>query len=258
MSNKGILKSSLAKKYWMALTGLFLCIFLIGHLAGNLLLFTGGYEGRLAFNEYSVFMTTNPFVMLLSYLTYASILFHAIDGVVITINNRKARPQGYVYNKPQRNSIWSSRNMGLLGTLVLAFIVFHMWDFWYRFKFGEMPAMESEDGGSYLLKTGEKVAKGTVENDMVINTAGETVGPVMRDLHTEVVTAFQQEWVVIAYIIGLIALALHLYHGVQSAFHSMGWKTPVTRRPIYFWGKVFAIVITVGFAAIPIYVYFTH
>ncbi len=258
MSNNGILKSSLAKKYWLAATGLFLGLFLVGHLAGNIQLFVSGYEGRLGFNEYSVFMTSNPFVMILSYLTYISIVFHAIDGIVITINNRKARPQGYVYNKPSRNSKWNSRNMGFLGTLILAFIIFHMWGFWYQYKFGEMPHMVSQDGTAYVLKTGEEVAKGTVENGMVISTAGKVMGPVMKDLHTAVVEAFQQPWIVILYVIGMIALAFHLYHGVQAAFQSLGLKTPVTRRPIYIFGRLFAIVISIGFAIIPVYVYFTH
>lgn len=258
MSNNGILKSSLAKKYWMAATGLFLCLFLVGHLAGNIQLLVGGYEGRLAFNEYSVFMTTNIAVIILSYLTYFSIIFHALDGLVISINNRKARPQSYVYNKPSRNSIWSSRNMGFLGTLILAFIIFHMWDFWYRYKFGSLPHMTSQDGTAFVLKNGEEVANGTVENGMVLNAAGKAMGPVMKDLHTAVVEAFQQPWVVILYVIGMIALALHLYHGVQAAFQSLGLKTPVTRRPIYIFGKIFAIVISIGFAIIPVYVYFTN
>ncbi len=258
MSSKGILKSSLAKKYWLAATGLFLCFFLIGHLAGNLQLFAKGYDARLAFNEYAIFMTTNPGIMVLSYLTYFSIVFHAIDGIVITINNRKARPKSYVYNKPSRNSPWNSRNMGFLGTLLLAFIIFHMWDFWYRFKFGSLPAMTSEDGGSILLKTGEAVAGGRVENGMVVDRAGQLMGPAMKDLYTAVIEAFQQPWIVILYVIGMVALALHLHHGVQAAFHSLGLKTPETRRPIYRIGRLFAVLIAIGFAAIPVYVYFTN
>ena len=73
MSNSALIKSSLAKKYWMALTGLFLCLFLIGHLVGNLQLFLPGYAGKLQFNEYAVFMTSNPAVKILSYLVYFSI-----------------------------------------------------------------------------------------------------------------------------------------------------------------------------------------
>jgi succinate dehydrogenase / fumarate reductase cytochrome b subunit len=93
MSNTGILKSSLAKKYMMALTGLFLCLFLAGHLGGNLqLILKTGEVGQQSFNEYAEFMTTFPLVKILSYLTYASVLFHVIDGIVLTMQNRKARP----------------------------------------------------------------------------------------------------------------------------------------------------------------------
>ena len=90
MSKSAILKSSIAKKWWMALTGLFLCLFLVGHLLGNLqLIMIDGVEGKRAFNEYAYFMTHNPLIKIMSYLTYLSILFHAIDGIYITIQNKK-------------------------------------------------------------------------------------------------------------------------------------------------------------------------
>ena len=139
MSSSGILKSSLAKKYAMALTGLFLCSFLVGHLLGNLQLFVPGVEGQTAFNEYALFMTTFPLVKILSYLTYASVLFHVVDGFVLVLQNRKARPARYAMEKGSANSGWSSRNMAVLGTIVLVFIVTHMQNFWWRMHFGDMP-----------------------------------------------------------------------------------------------------------------------
>ena len=139
MSSSGILKSSLAKKYAMALTGLFLCSFLVGHLLGNLQLFVPGVEGQTAFNEYALFMTTFPLVKILSYLTYASVLFHVVDGFVLVVQNRKARPARYAVEKGSANSGWSSRNMAVLGTIVLVFIVTHMQNFWWRMHFGDMP-----------------------------------------------------------------------------------------------------------------------
>lgn len=139
MSKSAILSSSIAKKWWMALTGLFLCVFLIGHLAGNLQLLIPGIEGKRAFNEYAYFMTTNPAVKLLSYLTYLSILFHAIDGIMLTIQNKKARPVKYVYEKPNTNSKWYSRSMAVLGTLVLVFIITHMQNFWWKMKYANQP-----------------------------------------------------------------------------------------------------------------------
>ena len=123
----------------MALTGLFLCLFLVGHLLGNLQLFIPGEKGQTAFNEYALFMTTFPAVKVLSYLTYGSVLFHLVDGIVLTIQNRKARPVRYAVEKGTANSGWSSRNMALLGTIVLVFIVTHMQNFWWKMHFSEMP-----------------------------------------------------------------------------------------------------------------------
>lgn len=139
MSNSGLFKSGVAKKYWMALTGLFLCLFLVGHLAGNLQLLKAGEEGRRAFNEYAYFMTHNPIIKVLSYLTYISVLLHAVDGIVLTMKNKKARPVNYVYSKPERNSSFASRNMALLGVLILVFIATHMQNFWYKMKLSSNP-----------------------------------------------------------------------------------------------------------------------
>lgn len=251
-----MIKSSLAKKYWMAATGLFLCLFLIGHLAGNFQLFIGGYEGKLQFNEYAVFMTSNPIVKILSYVVYLSIIFHAIDGLILTIHNKRARPQGYVKVKPSRNSPWTSRNMGILGTIILAFIVFHMQDFWYQFKFQEMPYMTSEDGSAILTKSGEEVAGGTVNADFeVVSATGKVVGPVMKDLHEEVIVSFQEIWIIALYLIGLIAISFHLWHGFQSAFTSLGLRTPKVEKAIKMTGYGFAVLIPLAFAIIPIYIY---
>ena len=135
MSKSAILSSSIAKKYWMALTGLFLCLFLVGHLLGNLqLIFKTGEEGKLAFNQYAHFMATNPAVKALAYLTYFSILFHSIDGIVLTVQNKKARPLKYANNNPAANSALPSRYMAVLGTLVLLFISLHMANFWFKSK----------------------------------------------------------------------------------------------------------------------------
>lgn len=223
----GILKSSIVKKYWMAATGLFLCLFLVGHLAGNFQLFIPGEAGKIQFNEYAVFMTTNPLVKLLSYLTYASVLFHAIDGVVLTMQNKKARPVQYAYNKPSANSIWSSRNMGILGTIMLVFIVMHMGQFWFKYKFGDVPYMETADG--------EK----------------------MKDLHTIVMAAFQQSWIVALYVISMVAMGFHLWHGFSSAFQSMGVNHPKYTPVIKKIGYAFAVLVPLGFAIIPIYLFVT-
>nr|WP_294859240.1 succinate dehydrogenase cytochrome b subunit [uncultured Fluviicola sp.] len=138
MSKSGIFTSSLAKKYWMALTGLFLITFLVGHLLGNLQLITKtGEEGRRAFNEYAYFMGHNIFIKILAYVTYFSILAHACIGLYLAFRNKQARPKNYAYNKPNTNSSPASRNMAVLGTLILVFICTHMANFWYKQKVAE-------------------------------------------------------------------------------------------------------------------------
>lgn len=233
MAKSALLKSSLAKKYWMALTGLFLCLFLVGHLLGNLqLLLPAGQAAKDQFNEYALFMTTNPAVKVLSYLTYFSILFHAIDGIVLTIHNRKARPQGYVSFKPSTNTMWSSRNMGILGTIILAFIVVHMSMFWAEMKFGGL------DDTIYTTANGEEV----------------------RDLYTLTVKTFQDAqyglWWAIAYGFAMLAIAFHLSHGFSSGFQSLGINHPKYNKFIKKFGWAFAILIPLAFAVIPFYIHF--
>jgi len=251
--SKGLIKSHLVKKYWMAMTGLFLCLFLVGHLIGNLQLFKTGYEGQLQFNEYAVFMTTNPAVKILSYLTYISILFHALDGLVITINNRKARPQNYAFSKAGKSSIWSSRNMGVLGTVILVYIVIHMQNFWYEYKFGEVPFMKSK-GGFPILKDGTIVKGGTIENGEVILN-GEPMGAAMGDLYSVVLSGFENPVLVAFYMIAMIAIAFHLFHGFQSSFQSLGLRNKKYSPLVVKTGYAFAIVIPALFAIIPLYLF---
>ena len=226
MSNSGILRSSLAKKYVMALSGLFLCLFLVGHLVGNLQLFITGDEGQQAFNEYAHFMTTFPLVKLLSYLTYAAVLFHVVDGIALTMQNRKARPTGYVKEKGSANASWSSRNMGILGTIILVFLVSHMQNFWYVMHFGPI---------------------------------GEVNG--LKDLHTVVMNFFGPEnglasLAVAGYVLAQFALGFHLIHGFQSAFQSLGLRharySPLIERA----GLLFGIGVPTLFASIPVYLFF--
>jgi len=227
MSKSAILSSSLAKKYWMAFTGLFLCLFLIGHLLGNFQLFIPGEEGLLQFNAYAKFMTSNPVVKILSYVTYISILFHAIDGVLLTIQNKKARPTNYTYSKPSANSHWTSRNMGILGTIILVFIIVHMSNFWYVMHFGAIP----------------------------MDSAGN------KDLYTVVIAAFTDPQIGLVYTLGYLlamtAVGFHLYHGFSSAFSSLGLKTPKIEQAIRVAGYAFAVLVPAAFASIPLYIHFT-
>ena len=204
MSKSVLLKSSLAKKYWMAATGLFLCLFMVGHLLGNLQLITHtGESGRRAFNEYAYFMAHNPFIKVMSWMTYISILFHIIDGILLTIENKKARPIGYAHAAGTKSSTWSSRNMALLGSLILVFIVMHGAHFWYKAKVKQdmllhKVVVQSPNGpekselyvttsGSYLPVQGVKIKNHTEFYEPSVDIK---LGEGYKDLHSVVMAFF--------------------------------------------------------------------
>jgi succinate dehydrogenase / fumarate reductase cytochrome b subunit len=205
----------------MALTGLFLCLFLVIHLAGNLQLLDASPEGRLKFNAYAKFMTTFPLIKVVSYLLYFSILFHAFDGILLAMQNRQARPTRYVKEKPSANRTWYSGQMALLGTLLLVFIVMHMKHFWYEMHWGGLP----------------------------VDADGNT------DLFTVVATAFQQPLYVVFYMVAMAVLGFHLLHGFQSAFQSLGLNHPRYTPIIKNLGVFFGVVVPILFALIPVWMF---
>ena len=273
MAKSALLKSSLAKKYWMALTGLFLCLFLAGHLAGNLQLIFGD---ALQFNQYALFMTTNPAVKLLSYVTYISILFHAIDGILLTIQNKKARPIGYAKENAGSNSHWASRNMAILGSLILIFIITHMVNFWAVMHFDEnMPLQTTtiDVGGQkqefYLTTDGGYLPKGQVEQKAIEirnrtefydGAAKVKLKDGYKDLHKITFAFFQDAKfgliATIMYVLAMFVLAFHLLHGFASAFQSLGLNNPKYNGLIRGFGKGFAILVPLLFAIIPLYIHF--
>ncbi|HET8854380.1 MAG TPA: succinate dehydrogenase cytochrome b subunit, partial [Salinimicrobium sp.] len=155
-----------------------------------------------------------------------------IDGLVLTIRNKKARPQKYVSYKPSTNTTWSSRNMGILGTIILVFLVIHLIHFWGEMKFGGL-------------------------EDTLYTTAN---GQEVKDLYTLTVKTFQDPelgliWAVV-YLISMIALGFHLFHGFGSGFQSFGINNPRYNRLIQKIGMAFAVLVPLGFAIIPFYIYF--
>ncbi|ASS50668.1 MAG: succinate dehydrogenase [Candidatus Fluviicola riflensis] len=282
MSKSAILKSSIAKKYWMALTGLFLCIFLIGHLIGNLqLIFIHGEEGRRAFNEYAYFMQHNIFIKVLSYLTYLSILFHAIDGLMLAVQNKKARPQKYAYNNPGANSSTASRQMALLGSIILIFIVTHMVNFWAKMHFEHIPLHTYEvtipgesdsktiyythDHGFPPLQVDE-IVEVKHETNLYLKDTDVKLGEGYKDLHSVVMAFFGQSKngfvtnsmalvATILYVLSMIVLSFHLWHGFASAFQSLGLRHKRYTPAIGVIGKLFAIVVPFLFAIIPVLIF---
>jgi len=277
MAKSAILKSSLAKKYWMSLTGLFLCLFLVGHLAGNLQLI---FSDASHFNEYALFMTTNPVVKILSYVTYISILFHAVDGIMLTIQNRKARPIKYAKENQAANTVWASRNMAVLGTLILIFIVTHMVNFWAVMHFDKnMPLQTAQvdyQGQKYdfyittaegkdryiptnLEQSGLEIRNRTEFWDKAGNLK---MADGYKDLHKVTFAFFKDPQfglvATILYVISMIVLAFHLSHGFASAFQSLGANNPKYNGLIKGFGKGFSIIVPFLFAIIPVYIHFSE
>ena len=213
--------SKIFQKALAALSGGFLVIFLLGHLVGNLQLFIPGELGQKQFNSYALFMTTNPAVIVLSYLTYTSIILHSILTLYLVLRSRSARSVRYQVSSGSSNSSWASRNMAFLGTMLLIFLIIHLRSFWYEMHFGDIG----------LDKWGNK------------------------DLYTVTVSAFQNTLYTAFYVLSMLMLSFHLSHGVSSAFQTLGLSTSKYEKIINFVGKSIAVLIPLIFASIPITLY---
>lgn len=218
------ISSTLGRKFIMATTGLFLIIFLIGHVSGNLLLFRN--DGGQAYNLYAEFMTTSPFIQLVRIITALSFILHIIYSIILTRMNKKARPIEYQVQKPSANSEWSARNMGILGTIVLIFLVVHLRAFLYEMKFGDIPFVDYGEFGR------------------------------VKDLYSVVASTFSIWYYSLFYVIMMVFLAFHLWHGFKSAFQTLGIHhkkyTPAIRKV----GYAFAIIVPTVFAIMPLYFLF--
>ena len=189
----GFLSSSIGKKFAMALSALFLMIFLLQHFAINIL----SVFSESAFNKASHFMGTFWAVQyLLQPVLIFGVIFHFVMGFVLEIQNRKARQIKYAKNNGNANSSWMSRNMIWSGFAILAFIVLHFIDFW-------IPEMQY------------KYIDFSPENPT-------------RYFH-ELVEKFHNPVRVSAYVIAFIFLILHLLHGFNSAFQSVGANNKYTK-----------------------------
>ena len=216
-----LLSSSIGRKLLMALTGLFLILFLVIHLIGNLQLLKD--DNGEAFNVYAKFMTTNPLIVTISYVNYACILIHVIWALLLTNRNRKARgAEGYaVINN---SSPWTSRNMGILGTFIFIFLVIHLRGFWYEMHWGGIPTANYD-------------------------------GVEVKNLYATVEAAYSQAWYVGVYVFSMLILAFHLWHGFASSFQTLGLNHKKYNPVIAFVGKAFSIIIPALFALIPIWMF---
>jgi succinate dehydrogenase / fumarate reductase cytochrome b subunit len=217
----GFLSSSIARKVAMALSALFLIFFLIIHLAVNI---TSLFSEDL-FNELAHFMGNNPLVQFaLQPVLIVGVIFHFVMGFVLELKNKKATTIKYAKDNGAANSSWMSRNMIYSGLVILAFLVLHFIDFWFpemNYKYIEgLPV----DTTRYFSELQHKF-----------------VNPIR----------------VGAYVISFVLLGLHLAHGFQSAFQSMGFNNKYTKT-VRALGKIYSIAIPLGFILVAVYHYFNH
>ena len=202
-----LLKSSIGKKIIMGLTGLFLIIFLVVHCGVNALIFMN--DGGVLFNEAAEFMATNILIRTMEIVLFLGIL---------VFENKKARPVSYAMTNGNANSKWYSRSMGLLGTLLLIFLIIHLRHFWYVSR---------------------------LTNEL---NANETLFDEMKEV-------FSLLWVVMVYLLGMISLSYHLMHGFQSAFQTLGWNHKKYTPIISAIGFCYSIIIPLIFSIMPIAFY---
>ena len=199
----------------MALTGLFLIIFLMIHLTGNsLLLFND--EGKL-FTGFVEFMEENPLIKVSAYILYAGFIIHILQGVLVYFSNRSAKGGSYAV-KTTANASFFSKYMFWFGVVIFIFLVLHLADFWWELK-----------------------VEGELKNE---------------DLYKEVLTAFHNPVYLLIYELGMIALFMHLRHGFQSAFQTLGWNHKKWTPLINCLGNLYSIIVPLGFFIIPLYIYF--
>ncbi len=215
---------SLTRKLWMSVTGLFLCLFLVVHLAGNILLLFPAEEARSLYNAYSAALTSSKVIKVISIVLYASIIAHAAVSVVLAVSARRARGRvRYARERPSATSPWAARSMELLGVVLLVFLVIHMRTFWFTYHWG---AIGIDDHGN-------------------------------KDLYGVVVEAFSRPWYVLLYVGSMAALAIHLYHGVESGFRTLGLHHHRFLAVVGWLGRAFAIAVGALFSLLPVWVHFT-
>jgi succinate dehydrogenase / fumarate reductase cytochrome b subunit len=214
--------SSIGKKFIMSLTGIFLISFLVVHVGINACIWAN--DGGQMFNLASHFMGTTVVIRILEVGLFAGLILHIIQGFILEFQNRSRRRIGYSVSLGNRGSKWYSRSMGLLGTLLLFFLIMHLSHFWVPSRFTELSTMDIN---------GKEVA----------------------NQYVEIIRVFQNPLVVVLYVLGCISLMYHLLHGFQSAFRTLGVPNGKYIKLIKGFGFGFAVIVSMTFAMMPISVF---
>jgi len=220
--------SSIGKKFVMGLTGLFLISFLVVHVGINSCIFATLFDendhGEM-FNKAAHFMGSMVLIRIMEVGLFVGFFIHIIQGLVLTFQNRSKRGIGYNVQIGNKGSKWYSRSMGLLGTIILIFLIIHWKHFWIPSRF-------------------------TGVDEITID------GKPVHDLFSLMKTTFEELWVVILYVVACISLAYHLLHGFQSAFRTIGLHNNKYLKLVNGLGIAFSIIVPLLFALMPVSMYF--
>jgi succinate dehydrogenase / fumarate reductase cytochrome b subunit len=224
-----IFTSSVGKKFVMAFTGLFLISFLIVHAGINACIFADLFDktddGDM-FNKAAHFMGSTVLIRILEIGLFVGFFLHIIQGLMLEMQHRSRRKQGYAVALGNRGSKWYSRSMGLLGTILLLFLLLHWWHFWIPSRFtGGMPEVYLSNGAA------------------------------THNLFWLMQQTFSNLWVVIVYVIACISLCWHLLHGFQSAFRTIGVHNPRYLTLLKAIGIWYSVIISLLFALMPVSMY---
>jgi len=214
MTWKEVFTSSVGKKLVMSFTGIFLILFLIVHAGLNACIWAN--DGGVMFNAGAHFMGANIVPRILEIGLFAGLFLHIIQGLMLEFSNRSKRGTDYAVSY-KKGSKWYSRSMGLLGTIILIFLIVHLSDFWFPNR--------SHQG--FLL--GEEI-----------------------NLYAKMQEEFSELWVVLLYVAGCISLGYHLAHGFQSAFRTLGVPNGKYISLIKTLGFGFSVIVSLAFAMMPI------
>ncbi len=232
MTWKHFFTSSIGKKLTMGLTGLFLITFLVVHCAINSMIFFN--DGGQTFNHWAHFMGTNLIVRTMEIGLFAGLLVHIVQGLILWAQNNRARPVKYKVNKAGTNSKWYSRSMGLLGSLLLMFLVLHMYHFWTPSRLGGIGDIRALDHTILTDYNGQHAL----------------------NLYAEMKLVFEHNLLIVSiYVLGVISLAWHLLHGFQSAFQTFGIHHKRYTPIINALGIAFSLIVPLLFALMPIAFY---
>ena len=218
----GLTQSTIGRKFLMALSAMFLLVFLLIHLSVNLL----SIFSEDAFNTASHFMGYNPLIQfVMQPVLVAGVIFHFVMGLVLEMKNKNARPVKYAVANNSGNSSWSSRNMIISGAVILAFLGVHMYDFWmHEMNYKYVEALSINETRYW------------------------------EELHAK----FADLWRVIFYAVSFVLLGLHLSHGFQSSFQSIGARHPKYLKCVNTLGTWYSILIPLGFIVVAVFHFVTQ